>query len=246
MIKQTATSNESLTDLSIIGVPVAFHSRMPGVGGYPKRFAPEAFKVWKKLVESTEFKTKCKTLSLDLAWHTSIIDFLMMCEETGVFPFPNNTDTTRSDFIADFVRRGRIEIVKFFDECEFFKKVKIKKAYREYKRKDTGLTITSWADLQPIKDPGFEKWLNRSPFPRFLKAPDLRWTKIIRPNVVVWVRFVNTNRVTVGFTIDVAGTITIPGKKTPKRKEVDKYIDNNIFLPVVRSHRLSDIKTRLF
>jgi hypothetical protein len=82
--------------------------------------------------------------------------------------------------------------------------------------------------------------------PRFIPSIGNKYVKVVRPNVVMWVRYINDNKVTIGFSIEVAGTINIPGKKTPKRKEVDKYIDNNIYLPTVRAHRFNDVKNRLF
>jgi hypothetical protein len=62
----------------------------------------------------------------------------------------------------------------------------------------------------------------------------------------MWVRYLNESRVTIGFSIEVAGTINIPGKKTPKRKEVDAWIDRMIWLPIVRAHKFEDIRNRLF
>jgi hypothetical protein len=236
-----------LTDLSIIGVPEDYFTKFPGVYGYPKKFAKEAFEVWKELVTSKEFRTKCRSLgTIDLAWHVAIQDFLSLCEDRGVFPFINNTDTARNEFVTDFMRRGRIEIVRFLDEIKMFEKVRVKKAYREYRRKDTGLVIKSWAELFPVEDPNFQTWINTFPSPRFLKTVNNRWYKILRPNLIVWIRIINKSRVTIGFDIEVAGTITVPGNKTPTRKEVDSFIDNSIFLPIIRSHRFNNVKTRLF
>ncbi len=248
MIKfsQVAVSN-NLTDLSIIGVAEEFSSKLPSVYGYPKKFAKEAFEIWRQLVTSNEFRTKCRSFgNINLAWHTAIQDFLSLCEDNGVFPFVNNTDTARNEFVTDFVRRSRIELVRFLNEIKIFEKIRVKKAFREYKRKERGLVIKSWAELYPVEDPTFETWINTFPSPRFLKTVNSKWYKILRPNLVVWIRIINKNRVTIGFDIEVAGSITVPGNKTPSRKEVDNFIDNNIFLPIIRSHRFNNVKTRLF
>jgi hypothetical protein len=248
-IKQMAAApmDVGLTDLSIIGVPNAAQNRWPTLTGFPQKFNKEALVVWKEVVESPDFKAQMKAWGTkDAAWHNAIIQFLSACEDKGVFPFPNNTDTTRNEFIQDFVRRGRISLVNFANESGLFTQVRVRKAYREYVRKDTGLVFSCWAELFPVKDPNFEKWLTTSPMPRFLKHVDNRYVKVVQPNVNMWVRYLNPARVTVGFTIEVPGTINIPGKKTPKRKEVDSWIDRVIWYPIVRAHRFADVRNRLF
>jgi hypothetical protein len=239
--------DKGLTDLSILGVPESAQTRGPSIAGFPRKFNPDSLKVWKSMLEDPEFKNKVRQwASNDLAWHHAIQDFLSRCDAQGVFPFQNNTDTTRNEFIQDFVRRGRLDLMQFVNESGIFKRARVKKVFREYTRKDSGLIINSWAELFPIKEPGFEKWLTTSPMPRFIPSIGNKYVKVVRPNVVMWVRYINDNKVTIGFSIEVAGTINIPGKKTPKRKEVDKYIDNNIYLPTVRAHRFNDVKNRLF
>lgn len=246
MITSTATKTENLTDLSILGVPESHFGKKPGVYGYPKKFSPEALPVWKEMLCSKEFKKKTNNLNLDMSWHIAIQDFLELCETRGVFPFVNSTDISRNEYISDFIRRSRIELVKYFNEIKLFEKVKVKKAYRKYTRKDGGLIVSSWAELFPVHDPNFESWLTQTPLPRFLKTVNNRWTKQLRPNLQIWVRIINKSRITIGFNIQTAGVISIPGNKSPSRKEVDDYIDDLIFLPIIRSHRFDNLKTRLF
>jgi hypothetical protein len=242
-----APVDRGLMDLSIIGVPESAQNRWPTVTGFPRKFNPDALGVWKEMVESDEFKAKMRSWgSKDLAWHNAIQEFLGLCEDYGVFPFPGNTDTTRNEFVQDFVRRARIKLVSFADESGIFKYMRVKKAFREYVRKDTGLIINCWADVYAIKDPGFEKWLTTSPMPRFIRHPDQRYMKMVQPNVNMWVRVLNQSRITVGYSIEIQGTINLPGKNTPRRKEVDAFIDRTIWLPVVRAHRFDDVRNRLF
>lgn len=239
--------NKGLSDLSIIGVPGAYHDKLPSVGGYPSKFNPEALNLWTKMVQDEAYRREMRKLnSPDLAWHNTILKFLKLCDEEGFYPFSNGTDVVRNDYIQDFVRRGRIHLVQFFNECELFSRVKIRKAYREYQRRDKGMTIVSWAECFPVKDPTFEKWLQQSPMPRFLKGVDNRYVKVIQPHVTAWVRCINLSRVTVGIAIEVAGTINVPGKQTPKRKEVDSFMDNQVWLPLIRAHRFNGVTNRLF
>lgn len=243
-----APPERGLTDLSIIGVPSSQFTRMPGVAGFPQKFSRESQAVWNKLVMDEAFKKRCKVApSNDLMWHNAIQEFLSLCEHEGVFPFQNNPDLTRNEFVHDYVKRGRIALVKFLDETGIFDRVKVKKAYREYLRKDKGLVITSWAELYPVKDAeGFLKWAQQVPMPRFIKSVDSRYIKVVQPNVHTWIRYINSSRIYIGFSIEVPGVITIPGKPNPRRKDVDNYIDDFLFLPIIRAHRFHSVKTRLF
>jgi hypothetical protein len=242
-----SSGSESLTDLSIIGVPSSQFSRWPGVAGFPQRFSPQSQKVWISMVSDPEFKKQLRAWgSLDLAWHNAIIEFLRRCEAEGVSPFKDDTDSAKNDYVREYLRSARLTIVKFFDETGFFQRVRVRKAFREYKRGDTGLTFESWAELYRVKDPTFEKWLNQVPSPRFLRGVDNRWSKVLAPNITVWVRYVNENHAVVGYSIKVPGTIVVPGKRTPKRKEVDRWLDQQLVLPVIRAARLRDVSNRLF
>lgn len=238
---------QRLMDLSIIGVPDDQQANYPRVEGYPSKFNPDALPQWKKLVESKEFKARCKVWnSLDLAWTNAIQEFLTACSTVGMFPFADNTDIGKNEFVTDFMTRSRIHLVNYFNEIKLFNRIKIRKAYRKYRRSHTGLTVISWADLYYVADSKFEHWLQETPLPRLLKYADNKYQRVIRPNVIVWVKIINQYRIQVGYEIEVPGTINIPGKKTPTKKEVYEYVDNTMFLPIVRAHRISSVKTRLF
>ena len=242
-----APPNLGLTDLSIIGVPVAQQKRLPGLAGYPRKFSAEGLSVWTTMLQDPEYKKEIRNKDdLDLVWHLTILEFLSRCQDQGVLPFANNTDVTKNEYIAEFLTKARIYCVQFVKECRFFDRVKVRKAFREYTRKDNGLVIRTWAELYVIKDPTFENWLMTVPMPRFHRQPDNRYTRLIMPHITMWVRYINAARVIVGFDIEVAGTINIPGKPNPSRKAVDKFIDQTIWLPIIRAHRITDIKNRLF
>ncbi len=240
--------NDRLTDLSIIGVPDQCQKRIPTATAYPRKFESRALSIWQSYVDTPEFKNWARRQSdLDQVWHETIKQFLKLCEEQGVVPFANNTDTTRNEFLENAFSRSRIMLVRWFNEVKLFERVKVRKAFREYVANDKGLLIRSWAELFNVKDlQEFEAWLQQTPSPRFLKYPDNRWTKMVQPHIMVWVKIVNSARIIVGYEIKLAGTINIPGKKTPSKKEVNRFIDNTLWFPIVRAHRINAVKNRLF
>jgi hypothetical protein len=239
----------ALMDLSIIGVPEACQGRPPTITAYPRKFSATALKIWTEMIQDKEYQARTRVWgSLDLVWHNSIQEFLKRCTEAGVFPFSNNSPTAKNEYIQEFVRRSRIALVKYVDESGLMANVKVHKAFREYIRRDNGFTITSWANLYPLKEAAgdFEKFIQQQPLPRMLKQPDNRYQRVVIPHVRMWVRYINKARVKVGFDIEIAGNIAVPNKPLAKRKEVDQWIDNHILLPIIRSHRFKDVKTRLF
>lgn len=249
MLRPIVTSGKDrLTDLSIIGVPDAYQQKIPSITSYPRKFDGKALSIWQDYVSSPDYKNWARrTDDLDTVWHETIKNFLKLCEDQGILPFANNTDLTRNEFLQDAFNKSRIMLVRWFDETKMFECVKVKKASREYILNEKGMTIRCWADLFTVKNlPEFETWLQKTPSPRFLKYPDGRWTKLVQPHILVWVKILNAARVVVGYEIKLAGTINIPGKKTPTKKEVNKFIDNTLWYPIVRAHRIDAIKNRLF
>ena len=239
-------SRSRFTDLSIIGVPDRFQTNYPVPSAYPQRFSGEARHVWDKLVTDPQWKSLIKDTDVDLAWDQTIREFLSRCTDSGVLPFVNNTDMARNEFVREFLMRSRRHVVEYMNEIGMFKKIKIRHAYREYTRRENGLTVRCWAELYPLKDPDFESWLTKAPLPRFWKLTENMYVRIVRPHIKVWVKFVNRSRVVVGFEIQAAGSVTIPGSKSPSRRDVATYIDRTIMVPIIKSHRFKDLTTRLF
>lgn len=233
-------------DLSIIGVPQRYLSRLPVPSAFPQKYNLDAKPIWDALVTNPVWRAELRTLRLDQAWNKTIIKFLVLASRNGVLPFANNTNIAQNDYIKDFVSRARRHIVEYVNEIGLFKKVRIRRTFREYKRKTHGLVIRSWFEPYVIQDPDFEKWLQTSPLPRFWKKDNNTYFRIVRPHVHMWVKFINRNRVIIGFQIDVAGTVNLMGKKTPTQQEVDAFIDRTIYFPVIRANRFRGVHTRLF
>lgn len=238
--------NTRFVDLSIIGVPLKYLSRFPVPGAFPQKYNLEAKPIWDKLVLDPAWEAELKTMRLDRAWNKTLLEFLSRASDRGVIPFANSTDLAKNEYVKDFVTRSRRHIVDYVNEIGLFKRVKIRKAFREYTRKTNGLVIRSWFEPFVITDPGFESWLQQMPLPRFWKKDNKTYFRIVRPHVHMWVRFLNRNRVVIGFEINLVGTVNIPGKKTPTKQEVTDFIDRTIYIPVIRAHRFRGVTTRLF
>lgn len=245
--------DEKLTDLAVIGVPPEYQDKPPHPEAYPIKWNPEAKDVWCEMLQSREFNLKCSGQTIDGQWHQAIQLFLELCSEYGVSPFWLGTDSARNDYIVYSARNGRMRIVKFLNDIQLFshpdKPLRVRTAYREYVRTDEGFIINSWADCYPYIEETrlqFETRMTDFKGPRFLKYVENHLVKVLIPPVQVWIKSFNMLRLQVGFTIEMKGTINIPGHPSPTRKEVDAWFDRLVWFPLVRSHRIDGVWNRLF
>jgi hypothetical protein len=259
MIKEQAAKNngtggtgrlkmpKALPDLSLIGVPEGQQNRAPGIFSYPQKFNGDAAFIWKKMFNDELFKAELKSIDKpEDQWYRAIMEFLKICGEIGAVPFSNVTQQELNDAVTSSLTSARIALVNFCDGVGLFQRVRPFECCVDYKIKEKGFGLVAWAKSRPVFDPGFEKWLNLAPNPRFIRSTDLKWVRHIQSNVNVWVRYVNPQRITIGYEIQVASPISVPGKRLATRKEIDAFVDRVIWKPIVRAHRFKDLKGRLF
>jgi hypothetical protein len=256
IVEDTPKQDSALTDLAVMGVPPEYWDKFPMPGAYPTKFSPEGQVVWTNMLLSEEYATKVRHQSLDGAWHNAIQLFLDMCEEFGIAPFFNATDTAKNDFLMYAMRRHRIQLVDYLERMRLFVdpgyNFQVRKSYREYVRTEKGFIISSWSDLFPYTDRNrheLESQLMDSQKhgrDRFLRFLDGHIVHVVSRQVQVWIKSINLMRPQIGFTIELGGTVNIPGDKTPTRKEVDAFLDSRFWFPLARTHRIDGVVTRLF
>jgi hypothetical protein len=240
-----------LTDLAIIGVPAQYRTQRPVYEAYPTKFLPGAFSVWELMLDSKEYGVKSSGQTIDGAWHNAIQLFLAMCADLNVSPFADNTEIPATEYVNYVARKYRIMLKRYVDSTRLLvDKLKVRVAYREYVRTSTGLIISSWAEMFPYTTQTraeFESDLTDIKGPRFLRYVNNHFVHVVVPDLQIWVKPINMYRIQMGFTIEVRdGTINIIGNKTPTRKEVDAYIDRQIWLPLLRQQRFDGNLSRLF
>lgn len=240
------SQNRGLTDLSIIGVPGRYQNQRPVPDSYPVKFNPESRHVWELMLQSEEYRKKVSGKTIDLTWHIAVVMFLGLCADVGAFPFSQGNTGSKNEYVRDVMRRGRILVKQFYDRTGIFKTEAVRLGYRRYERTENGFRVMSWANLYPLKNMKLEEELQRPHFPRFIRGVENRYTRFIRPGVTAWVVLKNTYRPVIGFTIEIQGNVSIPGRHSPTRREVDDFIDDTMWLPIIRAHRLDGVTTRLF
>jgi len=246
--------DQRLTDLAVMGVPPKYWDGFPVPDAYPIKFSADAKPVWDAMLMSDEYLLKMRNQTADAAWLNAIGLFLDLCTDFGVVPFAGNTDTVKNETVMSALRSQRIRLVAYMNRMELFTTLglQVRKSYREYVRTSTGFIVSSWADLFPytLKDrPELEAYINSQELhhrDRMLRYLDNHFVNQIWPGLQVWFKSLQPLRLQIGFTINIEGTVNIPGNKTPTRKEVDAFLDRQFWFPLLRQHRIDGVVTRLF
>ena len=245
-LKQYITlANNQTFDLSIIGVPHQYHNKIPSIGGFPKNFNPDARHVWLAILASEGYKEKVNGMPAGERWTLIIQLFIKWCNDQAISPFDNHLDRTDNSRILSFLELQRRKLVKYIDEIGILKVVTIKSPYRVYMRRDTGFVIQSYCDFSNFG--GFDQLQKFLTHPKvgFTKV-GLAWQKVLDSTTRIHVKTVNSNRAIVWYEIRVGSPVYFPGseRKTPTIRQVDNFIDNTIWLPIVRSHRFKTLNKR--
>ncbi len=239
---------EQRTSMSILGMPM---NPPPSSSFYPERFNPFAKKVWDAMFADESF-------SLALAeeqdhvdqWYLCIQVFLKRCSQQGVFAFSSANINLNNDLVVGFLTRSRLKLAVFYKRSRFFRNGMIGRITRNYKYTDGSLLLTVSSYLLPATiDPTFEKYLLTPPFPRFKRETGVNglYTKHLAPNVDLFVRFYNRQRVEVGYKIfchqaPFSGNVA----RVPNRREQTQFTEQQIWLPIVRRYPIADVRNRPF
>ena len=231
-------------------------SKPPSVDLFPGKFNPSGLKVWEELMASEEYgKAKRHFRNLDEDWSWCIRAYLKLCGLAGIFPFASATEQSNNDFVVQYLINARRRAIKFIDDIELFKKVRVFSTSREYRILSDGFVVITTAHLTPIKDPTFVKWLQtHSPGPMFRptgKAP-MSFVRELFDNVdsrvVFHINLVNMVRPQLKMLVSCGTPLAYNHVRNgaPSRSDLEKFAEETIWLPLVRSHRFSGIFNRLF
>jgi len=234
--------------LSNLGISPILQARSPTPATFPSALNSNNASVWATAVAETP------SVKIPLEdWARCLKRYVDICEEQNLFPF-QNINQSRNDQISDFLSEARQSIVSYLDKSKLFDEVKITAATRVVHVTHTGFHIVVFAK-STINDPSFEQWLQKVPYPHFnnVRTADGHWIKNLRPGVKMFV--VNGDpesrgghmpqRWHIGYEIECSLFPEIPGNATPSKSELEKFILEILFMPVLRQRRPKKILRRL-
>jgi hypothetical protein len=181
-------------------------------------------------------------------WVKCVRRYVELCELRGVYPF-QNVQQSRNDQITDFFKDRRQQLVRFVNHSKFFESIKIRTTARKVTVTDSGFVLDVRA-ICYISDPSFEKWLTRTPFPKF-HIPDRngRFARAIAEGMEMYVehdRPRQSDRWIIGYTLTSRTYPDLPQEHLPSKKEIEAFILDVLFMPLLRGNRPSELDHRLF
>lgn len=229
--------------LSNLGVSAIEQARAPTVDAFPQALNPNNKSEWGTAIQN--LVTTGDTLK---DWGLAIKDYVRLCTDRGVYPF-QNVHQNRNDRITDYLRERRRQFVHFIDRAHFFDGVRVRTSGRTVKVTDTGFVLRVTATAY-IKDPSFAQWLTQMPMPRFdFVKHEGRHTKVLGPGLTMFAENERQSRSPerwiIGYEITCPVFPDIPTSHTPSRAELENFILDVLWMPLLRSMRPQKMTHRL-
>lgn len=229
--------------LSNLGISVFEQARSPTGDSFPTAFNTNNRYVWQQAV--AEYKPGHSAME---DWGLAIKHYIELCESSGVFPF-QATHISRNDQIHYYLQACRQNINRFLNRSKLLSELKIRKTHHQVVVTPTGfhIEVSAWVYL---KDPTFPEFLTRMPYPRFNPARDEdgRYTKKLGPGLEMHAYNESVRmdqRWHIGYTIQCNVFPDVPAVGAPSKAELEKFILDVLWMPVLREARPLGLQYRL-
>ena len=229
--------------LSNLGISPIAQARSPTANEFPIAFNSNNASEWSAAVH--ELVT---TGDPTIDWGQTIKRYVQLCEQRGTYPF-QSVHQSRNDEISDYLRDRRRAFVKFINRSNFFENVKLRTTDRKVTVTDRGFVLTVTANAF-IKDPSFAKWLLQTPLPHFdIVKHEGRHTKMLDDGLDMFVYqdhgSNSPERWVIGYDIVCPIYPDLPSQHLPSKAEIEKFILQVLWMPLLRSMRPNTALHRL-
>lgn len=232
------------TELSILGVDT---SKPPSIATFPKQFNKEGFQLWSEMLNSDWYSDlKSDGGSATDIWYEVIKHYMKTAADEGLFPFNQTHQQSNNDIAMSFLTSARIRTKRFFDETEFFDKVKVNSVDRSYVFLPQSFTVISTAELKSIEDPTFISWMTSLPSPGFVNVDGV-FKKNLQANVDISLEFLRGKKTRLTVSVFCHTPLSLPDyNKLPTKSKLTQFAEKTIWLPIVRAHKFNRLTKRLF
>lgn len=228
--------------LPTLGVPSDQRMNSPTKNTYPNAFNYQAKSLWEKSLPEKSLGSPSED------WDYAITTFLALCCKEGVFAFSNSFSQSQNDAIMVHLTSKRRDLVKFFNRTEMLTKTRIRRVTSRAIMASEGLFIVVTAPVS-LRDPSFGKWILQAPLPRFdVVREGNRWRKNISSDCDLYVYNEGANmsqRWFIEYQIRSRILPSIPGNRTPSKRDLEFFALNTIWNPILKSHRPDGMTHRL-
>ncbi|QRE00264.1 hypothetical protein [Burkholderia phage BCSR5] len=229
--------------LSALGVPALLQARSPTIEAFPERFNPNNRRLWNVLV--TDHKP---TGTPGRDWGLVVRAYIDECTKRGLYPFQSIHQST-NDQTYHFLKDRRREVVRFINKSKLFNEIKIRDSKRKVSMTDRGFVLEVYAIVQ-LKDPSFKNWLMQKPYPNFdvVRKQDGRYMKPLGDGLSMFVYNDGANltqRWHIGYIIECPFYPDIPGVPLASKGELERFVLDTIWMPILKMHRPDGVIHRL-
>lgn len=232
------------TELSILGIDTA---KAPSIATFPKQFNKEGFQLWSALLNSDWYaELKSEGGSSTDIWYAVIKQYMKDAAKDGMFPFNQTHLQSNNEIAMSFLTSARIRIKRFFDEVEFFSKVKVSSVSRSYVFLPQSFTVLSTAEIKAPEDPTFVQWLLARPNPGFVRVDGI-FKKNLQANVDISLETINSKKIRLTISVFCHTPLSLPEyNRLPTKSKLTQFAEKTIWLPIVRAHKFENLSKRLF
>jgi hypothetical protein len=221
--------------LSNLGVPVEQQIRTPKGTSMPLAFNPNNTGIWAYAVDMLS-PTPGQPYQ---DWSFAIKNYLDLCEKRQRFPF-QDIHEGNNDKITAFLKERRAAFVKFVNQVDLFETLTFKSTHHKVTATDRGFILEVYAQAF-LNDPSFLEWLTHSPMPHFSPRSDKgEWRRPLMDGLSVFVRneqFDLKTRWQIGYDISCPLYPDLPNNGTPSKSEIEKFILDVFWMPILRTMR---------
>lgn len=229
--------------LSKLGVLPQFQARSPTADSFPPAFNTNNKRIWEAVV--LDFVS---TADASKDWAKVISLYVDACQERGTYPFSNVKQST-NDQIFTFLSQKRAEVVKFINQIKLMDVVALRDSKRKVTMTTAGFTLEVWSQATP-RDPTYSKWIFNSPLPRFdaVRKIDGKYTRGLGKGLTFWTYNDGaemSGRWHIGYTIDCQFYPDIPARPLASQAELERFILDVIWSPIIKMNRPIGVLHRL-
>lgn len=221
--------------LSNLGVPVELQIRTPTAKAMPPAFNPNNPVIWAYAVDML----KPIPGQPYQEWAVCIKNYLDLCEKRQRFPF-QDIHEGNNDKIVTFLKERRAAFVKFVNQTDLFEMLRFKSTHHKVTATDRGFILEVYAQMQ-VTDPTFFDWLTHTPLPHFNPKTNAgEWRRPLIDGLSVFVRNERVNmkeRWQIGYDIACPMYPDLPNNGVPSKAEIETFVLNIFWMPILRTLR---------
>lgn len=226
---------EALPFLSNLGVTAFQAARPPTIQTYPLAFSANNISQWTAAVQEL-----IPSLDTRYDWAITIKRYVEQCTKSGVYPF-QALHQTRNDQISDFLTERRRAFVKFINMTGMLEHVFLKATHRTVTVTESGFHLRVHGDAI-IEDPTYTTFLQKVPYPKMLlRTEDSHYVRQLMNGLEVFAynEYARTmkQRWIVGYEIVCPIFPDLPNHPTPTKDELERFILDILWMPLLRSMR---------